>query len=229
MSELLFEIFSEEIPARMQANACMDLEKLFADYCGKAKISYKKLETFVTPRRLGLCANGVEYASGDIVQEKRGPRVGADQKAVTSFAFSCSLAVDDLKIRSVQGSEYYFASISFDNASLKKDLTHVLEKIMTTLPWPKTMRWDSSNVIWVRPVRNIMCLLSGEILPIKFGVLTANNRSYGHRILSPNCFEVENFDDYKKKLERHKVILSSGDRRLLVGKQIDDIVSKLGL
>jgi glycyl-tRNA synthetase beta chain len=229
MSELLFEIFSEEIPARMQANACMDLEKLFAVYCDKAKISYKKLETFVTPRRLGLCVSGVEYTSGDIVQEKRGPRVGADQKAVASFALSCSLTVDDLKVRSMQGSEYYFASISFDTASLKKDLTHVLEKIMATLPWPKTMRWDSSNVIWVRPVRNIMCLLSGEILPIKFGVLTANNRSYGHRILAPNWFEVENFDDYKEKLEKHKVVLNRNDRRFLIGKQIDEILSKLGL
>ena len=131
--------------------------------------------------------------------------------------------------KTVNGCEYYFAKIVKDHALLKKDLSVILEKVILAFPWPKTMRWDSTNVAWVRPMRNILCIFAGDILPICFGSLVANNISFGHRFLAPGSFVVKDFKDYEKKLHDHKVILSQASRRKMIEEQAYKILSELGL
>ncbi|MCH9754069.1 MAG: glycine--tRNA ligase subunit beta [Alphaproteobacteria bacterium] len=230
MSELLFEIFSEEIPAKMQGKALVDMKNIFINHLSKNKIQYKKLETFITPRRVVLFADGLRFSEAEnLNQEKRGPKVGANEKALEGFLGSNGLKKEDLFIKDIKGVEYYFANIVKVSGSIDKIISSILEKILYEFPWPKSMRWDSSDIRWIRPIRNILCLFGENVLPIEFGLLKSNNYSFGHRVLAPQKFSVKNFADYKKSLNKQNVILDQSERKKIILKQIDDILSKKNL
>lgn len=227
MSEILLEIFSEEIPARMQEKALQDLRNIVIAHFTKNHIQYDSLETFVTPRRLVLHVDGSRYSDAANEDEvRRGPKVGAKDAAVEGFLKSTGLKKGDLQIKEVGGQEYYFAEIKKTLDSFESVIASILEKIFYEISWAKSMRWDHTNVTWVRPIRNILCLLEGKVLPIKFGALHSNDISYGHRFLAPESFKVTSFKDYKKILREKYVILEREERKENILKQANEIASK---
>lgn len=227
MSELLLEIFSEEIPAKMQSKALVDMKSIFISHLAKHNIQYKELEVFITPRRIALFANDIRFSkSENVAQEKRGPKVGANPQALEGFLNSNDLSKEDLFIKKIKDVEYYFANVKRVSGSIEKILSGIFEKIFYEFPWPKRMRWDSSNVTWIRPIRNILCIFNNKILPIEFGLLRSNSCSFGHRFLSPKKFKVKTFAEYKKKLREKKVILDQVERKKIILNQIEKIINK---
>jgi glycyl-tRNA synthetase beta chain len=226
MSEILLEIFSEEIPARMQQKALQDLRNIVIAHFTKQHIQYESLETFVTPRRLVLHVSGGRYSDAANENEfKRGPKLGAKEIAIEGFLKSSGVKKDDLQIQEVNGQEYYFAEIKKTLDSFESVISTILEKIFFEMSWAKSMRWDHTNVTWVRPIRNILCLLDGNILPVEFGSLKANDISFGHRFLAPEAFKVKSFEDYKNSLKNKFVILDREERK----KRILDQAQKLAM
>jgi len=227
MCELLLEIFSEEIPARMQTNALVDLKNIIINHFTKHQIQYSSLETFITPRRLVLHVEGLKYSStihGD--EEKRGPKVDADDRAISGFLKTYNISKKDLTIKAIKGEDYYFAKIAKTTESLEEILSGIIEKTLYDFPWPKKMRWDYTNVSWVRPIRNILCIFDNKILPVIFGAIKSNDISFGHRFLSPQNFKVKNFQDYKAKLEARHVVLEQSERKKIILDSVEKILKQ---
>ena len=220
--ELVFEIFSEEIPARMQAAA----KKTFAELAKKefktADIAFKSLNSFISPRRLVLVIQGLDF-SKTLVEKfiyKKGPSSSASEKELEQFKTSLQSQKFEIITKEIQGEKYFFAKLIKPQESPQKLVKHILERIIHEFPWPKSMRWDTSAVKWVRPIRNLLCILNEKILPVKYGNLIANNISSGHRFLSPKKFSVTSAKDYFSNLKKGKVILDSEERKLKIKNEI---------
>lgn len=228
MPELLFEIFSEEIPARMQLSARQLLLDMAKREFDKAKIEYSLIETFVTPRRLVLVAHDLDRNnSNDEVVYKKGPDCNASPGEVEMFASSLGLSKNDLIIKKVKNTDYFFAKLAKQLDSIEEFLCKTLQKIMHEFSWPKSMRWDQSNATWVRPIRNILCLYNGSVLPIKYGDVVANNLSFGHRLVTSAPFKVSCFKDYASSLAKHKVMLSTEEIKEKIQSKIEQVLKKL--
>lgn len=224
---MLLEIFSEEIPARMQTNALVDLKNIIINHFTKHQIQYSSIETFVTPRRLALHVEGLRYSSAiNEDEEKRGPKVDADDRAISGFLKTYNVSKQDLAIKSIKGEDYYFAKLTKTTSSLEEILAGIVEKTFYDFPWPKKMRWDYTNVSWVRPIRNILCIFNNKILPVTFGAIKSNDISFGHRFLSPQSFKVKNFQDYKSKLKAHHVVLEQSERKKIILDHVANILKK---
>lgn len=227
MSEILLEIFSEEIPARMQQKALLDLRNIVITHFTKQHIQYENLETFVTPRRVVLHVSGSRYSDAANEDElKRGPKVGAKEAAIEGFLKSAGLKKEDLQIKELNGQEYYFAEIKKTLDSFESVIASILEKMFFEMSWAKSMRWDHTNVTWVRPIRNILCLLDGKVLPINFGSLKSNDISFGHRFLAPESFKVKSFKDYKSNLGDKFVVLDREERKKKILEQASKLAAK---
>lgn len=221
MFELLFEIFSEEIPACVQLFARQALFDMAKKDFEKAGIQYSKLEAFITPRRLVLVAENVKRpVMEDKLIYKKGPRIDESKSIIQEFARSMNVAEDDLIIKKIQAKEYFFAKIKQQQDSLESSLQGILERFMHEFSWPKSMRWEYSNITWIRPIRNLLCLYNGNVLPVKYGNLVANDLSFGHRSYS-GSFKVTEFKSYLKSLKRYKVILSTQERKEAIQSAID--------
>jgi glycyl-tRNA synthetase beta chain len=229
MAELLLEIFGEEIPAKLQNKAVLNLQTLFTTQSEKAKINFKQLHCYATPQRLVLIVKDIVQNKEDTATEKRGPRIDAGPDAISGFLKTNNLTKKDLIIKEVKGQEFYFANVTTVTQNLEENIIHIINYILHNFPWPKTMRWDESNVKWIRPIRNILCLLDGKVIAIKFGSLVANNISYGHHFMSEGSFGVKNIDEYKKQVASHKVILDAQDRKNMILTQISSKAQDLGL
>ena len=149
MAELLLEIFSEEMPARMQKQAVSDLGDLFAEQTKKSGISYKKIHCYVAPRRLVLVVDDVKKITIDGAVEKKGPRTDASAEAIVGFLKTNNLTKQDLIIKEIKGQQCYFAKMIAVAQSIQENITQILNHILNNFPWPKTMRWDETNVKWV--------------------------------------------------------------------------------
>ncbi|MDO8608710.1 MAG: glycine--tRNA ligase subunit beta [Phaeospirillum sp.] len=213
MAELLLEILSEEIPARMQARAADDLRKMVADGLARNGITFEAARAYVTPRRLVLVIEGLPLAGPDVSEEKRGPRVGSPAQAMDGFLKSTGMDVDQLEQRDTGKGVFYFAVINKKGRPTDAVLKEVVEETMAGFPWPKSMRWGSHSVRWVRPVQSILCLLDGAVVPVGFGPVTAGDLTSGHRFLAPETVRVKDFADYLNKLRRAKVMLDPVERR----------------
>ncbi len=229
MAELLLEIFSEEMPARMQKQAVSDLGDLFAEQAKKSGISYKKIHCYVAPRRLVLVVDDVKKITIDGAVEKKGPRTDASAEAIVGFLKTNNLTKQDLIIKEIKGQQCYFAKMIAVAQSIQENITQILNHILNNFPWPKTMRWDETNVKWVRPIRNILCIFDGSILPISFGKLVANNVSSGHRFMAGHNFAVKDFADYVKQLADLKVIFDSKERRGIILVEASKLADELNL
>lgn len=229
MAELLLELFSEEIPARMQIDATHQIKELFSKKFAEHSIKYNNIESFATPRRLSLFVEGLEELLPDILVEKRGPRKEAPQQAIDGFLRSVNMTLDQLEIRLIGKDEFYFANYTEKGSHTADILLKLIPEILHNFSWPKSMKWGNYDIKWVRPLRNILCIFANKTLPIKFGHLIANNKSYGHRFLAPQEFEVKSFAEYKEKLKKQYVILNHYERRSLILQQITDLASKNNL
>ena len=217
MADLLIELFSEEIPARMQARACEDLRKLMTDGMVEAGLTYASAAAFATPRRLCLTVEGVLDASPRTVEERKGPRADAPEKAIEGFLRGAGLTRADLEARETPKGAMLFAKIVKEGRPAAAIIAQVLEQTIRNFPWPKSMRWGAGTLKWVRPLHGILCILTredgSEIIPLTVDGIVAGNTTYGHRFLAPAAITAHGFDDYAAKLKRAFVVLDPAERR----------------
>ncbi len=216
MPDLLIELFSEEIPARMQARARDDLRRLVTDGLVGAGLTYVSAGAFSTPRRLTLTIEGLTTESRPVVEERKGPRADAPAAALDGFLRSTGLTKDQLELRDDKKAQVYFAVIEKPGRPAAEIVAQVLEGAVRNFPWPKSMRWGDGTLRWVRPLQSILCLLSDEsgatVVPVTVDHLTAGNTTEGHRFMGQGRFPVSSFDDYRAKLLRAHVMLDSAER-----------------
>ncbi|WP_316979281.1 glycine--tRNA ligase subunit beta [Shumkonia mesophila] len=231
MAELLLELFSEEIPARMQARAADDLKRLVTDGLKAVGLDFAKAEAFVTPRRLTLVVDGLPVAQPDVREERKGPRVGSPEGAIAGFLKAAGIdSLDACEIRSdPKKGDYYVAVVEKKGAATLKVLPAVLAAATAALPWPKSMRWADHAVRWVRPLHSILCLFDGAPVPVAFGPVTAGDATRGHRFLAPAPFAVKDFADYAAKLRAAKVMLDAAERRAVIKAEAEKLTKAEGL
>ena len=217
MPDLLIELFSEEIPARMQARAADDLKKLVTNGLVEAGLTYASAAAFSTPRRLTLTVEGMLDASPQITEERKGPRADAPEKAIEGFLRGAGLTRDQLEERDTPKGAILFAMIKKPGRPAAEIVAEVLETTIRNFPWPKSMRWGAGSLRWVRPLHSVLCILSAEdgaeIVPVSIDGITAGASTKGHRFLAPDTITVSGFDDYAAKLKRAFVVLDPAERR----------------
>ncbi len=227
MPDLLFELFSEEIPARMQARAADDLKKMITDRLVDAGLVYEGARAFATPRRLALFVQGVPARQPDLREEKKGPRVGAPEAAVQGFLRSAGLAsISEARVERDKKGDFYVALIEKPGRAAAEVLAEILPVVVRTFPWPKAMRWGKASakpgaLTWVRPLHAIVATFGPETEEpdiLSFGVdgIAAGNTTYGHRFMAPGAIKVRRFADYAAKLERAKVVLDPERREQMI-------------
>ncbi len=217
MPDLLIELFSEEIPARMQARAADDLKKLVTNGLVEAGLTYASAAAFSTPRRLTLTVEGMLDASPSLTEERKGPRADAPEKAIEGFLRGAGLTRDQLEERDTPKGAILFAMIKKPGRPASEIVAEVLETTIRTFPWPKSMRWGNGTLRWVRPLHSILCILSAEdgaeIVPLNIDGIEGGASTKGHRFLAPDTITVSRFDDYTAKLKRAFVVLDPAERR----------------
>ncbi|MDG0990801.1 MAG: glycine--tRNA ligase subunit beta [Yoonia sp.] len=233
MPDLLIELFSEEIPARMQGKAASDLQKLITDGLVEAGLTYKAAAAFSTPRRLTLSVEDLLAESKPQREERKGPKVGAPDQAIDGFLRGAGLTRDDLEIRNDKKGQVYFAVIEKPGRMAADVIAEVLEKTVRNFPWPKSMRWGAGTLKWVRPLHDILCILSdeagAEVVPLDVDGITSGNTTRGHRFLSPDAFTVTGFEDYEAKLKRAHVMLRADERADMIWNDATNQAFALGL
>ena len=218
MPDLLLEFLSEEIPARMQARAAEDLRKLVTDRLVAAGLVYEGAKAFATPRRLALSVHGIPARQPDIKEEKKGPRVGAPENAIAGFLKAAGLkSIKDAKVQPDKKGDFYVAVIEKQGRAAIDVIAEMIPDVVRTFPWPKSMRWGSGRLNWVRPLHSIIATFGPEteepdIVRFSLDGLAAGDETRGHRFMAPAPFKVRHFDDYMAKLEKAKVVLDPARR-----------------
>jgi len=217
MAELLLELISEEIPARMQARARDDLARLLAGKLAEAGLEYKDIRTFATPRRLTAMVDGLPARSPDVREEKKGPRVDAPEAAIKGFLKSAGFdSVDQAEQRDDKKGAYYVALIEKRGRPTAEVVAGIVPEIVKNFPWPKSMRWGSGKLRWVRPLHSILCLFDGKVVPFEIDGIESGKKTRGHRFMAPEPFAVKSFADYVKKLREAKVVLDGDERAKII-------------
>ncbi|RTL63472.1 MAG: glycine--tRNA ligase subunit beta [Hyphomicrobiales bacterium] len=220
MSELLLEMFSEEIPARMQARAAEDLRKLVLEGLKAHGIAGGESKAYATPRRLALVIDGLPAKSPDIKDERKGPRVGAPEQAIQGFLRAAGIAsIDRAEIVADKKGDYYLVKTEKPGRPVRDIIAEVVPAVAHKFPWPKSMRWGSGKLQWVRPLHSVVCLLSGEVVPFAIETVKSGRHTRGHRFHGNASFEVAGSADYETKLKAHKVILDAAARAQLINEQ----------
>jgi glycyl-tRNA synthetase beta chain len=216
MPDLLLELFSEEIPARMQARARDDLRRLVTDGLVEAGLTYASAGAFSTPRRLVLTLEGLSAQSRPVREERKGPRTDAPEAALEGFLRSTGLMRDQLELRDEKKGQVWFAVVEKPGRPAAGIVAEVVETTIRSFPWPKSMRWGSGTLRWVRPLQSILCLLTdeggAEVVPLDVDGIVAANTTAGHRFMAPARFAVSSFDDYRARLRRAFVLLDQAGR-----------------
>lgn len=233
MPDLLIELFSEEIPARMQARAREDLRKLVTDGLVEAGLTYASAGAFSTPRRLVLSVEGLTAESRAVREERKGPSTSAPAQAIEGFLRSTGLTLDQLDRRADKKGETFYAVVEKPGRHAAEIVAEVLEAVIRTFPWPKSMRWGSGSLRWVRPLQSIICLLSDEsgahVVPMEVDGIKAGNTTEGHRFMGNGRFVVTGFDDYVVKLKRAKVVLDTAEREAAIWQGAQNLAFAAGM
>ena len=216
MPNLLIELFSEEIPARMQAGAAENLKTLVTNGLVEAGLTYSGAKAFSTPRRLALAVEGVSAESPTVREERRGPKVGAPEKAIEGFLRGAGVSRDDLEERETPKGAIYFATIEKEGRAAEAIVAETLEATIRNFPWPKSMRWGDGSLRWVRPLHSIICLFEDEagsrVIDFEIDGIKSGATTEGHRFMAPKRFSVTSFDDYEAQLKRAFVVLNAKER-----------------
>ena len=229
MADYVLELFSEEIPARMQRPAAQRLKDAALGSLKAASVSYEELEAFVTPRRLTLCISGLPEKLADQTVERKGPKIDAPEKAIEGFCRSTGLAKDELDIRTIGKDRYYFAVKESKGAPVSEFLAEAANEWIHGMSWPKSMRWGSGSARWVRPLRSILSVLDGHIVPVSFAGIHASNQTYGHRFLAPDAIQVKDIASYKDALKHAYVVLCSHERADIILTKAKELAQKANL
>jgi glycyl-tRNA synthetase beta chain len=228
MPDLLLELFSEEIPARMQGKAADELKKMVTDRLVDAGLVYEGARAFVTPRRLTLFVQGVPARQPDLKEERKGPRVGAPEGAIAGFLKAAGLAsIDEAVIqKDPKKGDFYIALTEKPGRPAIDVIGEFLQVVLRTFPWPKSMRWGEQSATpgsleWVRPLHAIVATFGPEteepdIVHVQVAGIKSGDTTYGHRFLAPGAIQVRHFDDYVAKLERARVVLDPARRREII-------------
>jgi glycyl-tRNA synthetase beta chain len=240
MPDLLLELLSEEIPARMQARAAEDLRKAVTDRLVDAGLLYDGAKTFVTPRRLALAVQGVPVRQPDRREEKKGPRVGAPESAIAGFLKAAGLkSLAEAKVQPDKKGDFYVAVVEKPGRAALDVITEILPEVIKTFPWPKSMRWgpqskEAGALRWVRPLHSILATFGPEteepdIVPFTVDGMTAGNLTRGHRFLAPDAFTVRRLADYTAKLDKAKIVLDPERRRSIILTEAKQLAFAQGL
>ena len=227
MPDFLLELFSEEIPARMQARAAEDLRKLVTDALVGAGLLYEGAKAFVTPRRLVLAVKGVPVRQPDMKEERKGPRVGAPEGAIQGFLRSAGLnSIHEAKVVADKKGDFYLALIEKPGRPAIDVIAEIVPEVVKTFPWPKSMRWGEpsrrpGSLAWVRPLHSIVATFGPEteepeIVPFAVDGIKAGDETCGHRFMAPQPFKVRRFEDYAAKLEKARVVLDPERRKEII-------------
>ncbi len=253
MPDLLLELRSEEIPARMQRKAAGDLKKLVTDALVEAGLSYEGAREYWTPRRLTLDIRGLTARSADIREEKKGPSVNAPQPAIDGFLRGAGLtSIDQATVKTdPKKGDFYVAYLEKPGRAAEEIIAEVMPGIIRTFPWPKSMRSGSASMPkgsvyggiegkgtealrWVRPLQSIVCTFGSDhdetvVIPFEIDGITAGNVTYGHRFHAPAAITVRRFDDYVASLEKAKVILDAERRKQIIAQDAANLAFANGL
>ncbi|MHC2332537.1 glycine--tRNA ligase subunit beta [Bradyrhizobium sp. USDA 4454] len=240
MPDLLLELFSEEIPARMQAKAADDLRRMVTDKLVAEGLVYEGAKAFATPRRLALTVHGIPARQPDLKTERRGPKIGAPDAAVQGFLKATGLtSLDEAKIQRDAKGDFYIALIEKPGRAAIDVIAEILPVVIRTFPWPKSMRWGersakSGSLSWVRPLHSIIAtfgLETEEPDVVKFSVdgIEAGQTTYGHRFMAPGAISVRRFEDYEAKLKAAKVILDPQARKDIIVADAKELAFAQGL
>jgi glycyl-tRNA synthetase beta chain len=237
MPELLLELFSEEIPATMQAKAAEDLRALITNGLVDAGLSYEGCQAHATPRRLVLSVEGLSARAADTREERKGPRIDAPKSAIDGFLKSTGLSLDQLTVQDDKKGSFYIAVIRKAGHSATEVIAGLVPDVIRKFPWPKSMRWGSGSLRWVRPLHSILCTFDGEVVAFEIDGIASGNSTRGHRFLSPGLIEARRYDDYVTKLNKAHVIVDAtaraetvrADARMLAFAQGLEVVEDEGL
>jgi len=227
MAQLLLELFSEEIPARMQAQAGRDLERLARDHLAKAELAFGEVRTFAGPRRLTLVIDGLPLAQADRTEERKGPRTNAPEKALEGFLRSTGLTLEQLEVRD----GVYFGQLDKPGRTVPVIVAEMVEAIVRAFPWPKSMRWGGGTLRWVRPLKRILCVFDGAVAPFAIDGIESGDLTEGHRFMGEDHapFAVANFDDYAAKLRARYVVLDAAERKSIILERSRAVCAARGL
>jgi glycyl-tRNA synthetase beta chain len=241
MPDLLLELFSEEIPARMQRQGAEDLKRLVTNALVERGLLYEGAQAFATPRRLALHVVGLPAEQANSVEERKGPRVGAPDAAIQGFLKSAGLLrIEDARIeKDAKKGEFYVARIEKPGRVTPQVIAEILPAIIRGFPWPKSMRWGAASVRpdalrWVRPLRSIVCTFSSqhetpEIVRFEVDGLASSDITRGHRFMAPDAFQVRRFEDYVDHLAKAKVVLDADRRKEIILADARDLALAQGL
>ena len=235
MPELLLELLSEEIPARMQARAAEDLKRLVTERLKAAGLSFDQAAAYVTPRRLTLQIEGLPERQPDIDEEKKGPKVGAPEQALQGFLKANGLtSPDQAETRDTGKGTFYFAVRHIPGRPAAQVLPELLRDAVHALVWPKSMRWGHHRLRWVRPLQGILAVFQGAVLDGRLetgpdSAIAFTGETVGHRFLAPQSFVVTGFEDYRKKLRAASVVLDPVERRAAIEAQATEVAAAEGL
>ena len=212
MPELLLELFSEEIPARMQAKAAEDLRQLVTSGLVEAGLTYEGAQAHGGARRIVLSVEGLNPRAADTAEERKGPRVDAPQAAIDGFVKSTGLSVDQLQVQEDKKGRFYVARIRKSGRAATDIIADIVPDTITRFPWAKSMRWGSGSLRWVRPLHTIVCTFDGEVVPFEIEGIKSGNVTHGHRFMGKRNIEVRRFEDYAEKLNKNFVIVDAHAR-----------------
>jgi len=214
MPQLLLELFSEEIPARMQANAARDLERMARERLEAAGLGDARLHTYAGPRRLTLVADNLPAAQADRSEELKGPKVGAPPQAMEGFLRKVGLTQSDLTERD----GVWFATVSSKGKPTADVIAPMVEEIVRNFPWPKSMKWGTCTLRWVRPLQRILCVFDEQVVPLDIEGIKAADLTEGHRFMGDDhaAFAVKDFAGYALGLDKRYVILEAGERKKII-------------
>lgn len=212
MPELLIELFSEEIPARMQQKAADDLRQMVTNALVEAGLTYEGAQAHGGARRLVLSVEGLDGKAADVNEERKGPRVDAPQPAIDGFLKSTGLTLDQLKVQDDKKGQFYLAVMRRPGRAATEIIAEIVPDTIRKFPWPKSMRWGSGSLRWVRPLHSIICTFDGEVVPFEVEGIRSGNVTRGHRFMGSQHIEVRRFEDYALKLSREFVIVDAATR-----------------
>ena len=230
MPDMLLELFSEEIPARMQAQAAKDLERLTVGALTERGFMFEGIKAFAGPRRLTLAITGLPPEQKDVREELKGPRTDAPQAALDGFLKKTGLTKEQLKVETTPKGEVYMAVIERKGRATPLVLAEIIPEVMGKLPWPKSMRWKPGNPVrWVRPLHSILATFDGEVVPCEFAGIQSGNTTRGHRFLSSGNITVRRFEDYEAALKKAHVVLDAAERAEIISNDLKQKAFALGL
>lgn len=231
---LLIELFGEEIPARMQRKALQDFSQFFVKEFDDLSLSHGDIKTYITPRRLAIIVTDLDLSQEDRIEERKGPHVDAPQQAIEGFLKSTGFSLEACEKRDMGKGTFYVAKIEKKGKPAAELLPSVVQKVIDSFPWSKSMRWGSSAKTWVRPLHSGMCLLDKETISfdISFGEdekITFGNTTYGHRFMAGQPLQIHTVGEYAPLLKQHFVIVDQNERRQIILNKAIELAESKGL